>query len=355
MEEEQKIRVGITQGDVNGVGLEIIMKALAEQEMYEGFIPIIYGSPKAAAYHRKNISLQNFSLNNIREASEAHPKRVNIITCGDDNIHVEIGKPSQFAGEAALESLKAAVEDLKKGAIDVLVLAPTSDAMMRTDSNNFTSQQDYIAQQFGVDKCLSLLVSDSMRIGIATGNSDFEHISKHISIENLQGKIQMLNKALQTDFTIRRPRIAVLSLNPTAVNESTLGKEEKNIILPAIESTQAEGICAMGPYTADTIFGNGMAFKFDAILALYHDQGATPFNAMSFENRAMYIAGLPAIVTSPIQGPDYEIAGQDKAVSEPLRAAIYLAIDTFRNRKLNADLVSNPMQTRANNETERNA
>lgn len=331
MEDEQKIRVGITQGDVNGIGFEMILKTLAEPEAIEGFTPIIYGSPKAAAYHRKALNIQNFSLNNIREAGEAHPKRINIVTSGDDNIHVELGKPSQFADEAAQIALTTAKQDLKDGKIDVLVCAP-----MNGNTNN---------------EGIQLYVSNRMRVGVVAANVPLNNVSQYITKDRIVDTIKKLDQTLKQDFTIRRPRIAVLALNSANLQ----GDAEQNTIAPAIEEVSASNIYAMGPYSADTIFGSDAAYKFDAILAMYHDQGIAPFKALAYESGTSFFAGTDNIITAPINGTEYEIAGQDKASCESFRNAIYLAIDAFRNRKINKEISANPMQSRSHNETERNA
>ncbi|MCQ2228188.1 MAG: 4-hydroxythreonine-4-phosphate dehydrogenase PdxA [Bacteroidales bacterium] len=331
MEEEQKIRVGIAQGDVNGIGFELILKALAEPEAYDNFVPIIYGSPKAAAYHRKALNIQNFSLNNIREASEAHNKRANIVTCADDNIHVELGKTSQFADEAALEALKAARQDLRNGKIDVLVCAP----MNVSDPNK--------------PEGLQLYVKDNLRVCVVADNVSINNVAQYITKERITSALRTLDKSLKNDFTIRRPRIAVLSLNPK------MGEEEQNIITPAIEEVSAENIYAMGPYSADALFGSDAAFKFDAILAMYSDQGIAPFKALAYESGATLTIGNDQIETRTAHGPEYEKAGQDMASCESFNNALYLAINTFRNRKINKEISANPMQTRSHNETEKNA
>jgi len=333
MEEEQKIKIGITQGDVNGIGYEMILKTLSEPEICENIIPIIYGSPKAAAYHRKILNIQNFSLNNIKDATEAHPKRVNIITTGDDNIHVEIGKKSSFAEEAANIALTTATTDLTEKKIDALVCAPM---------NNGT----YLNS-----KGLRLYISNKLKIGIVAENVAIANVAQYITIERITNALRIIDQTLKQDFTIRRPRIAVLSLNPYG----QIGETEQNIIIPAIEEVSAEKIYAMGPYTADSLFGNGDAYKFDAILAMYYDQGVTPLKALAYDNGAIFTAGLENIITAPINGVEYDIAGRDIAPCESFRNALYLAIDTFRNRKNNIELASNPMLTHINNETERNA
>lgn len=355
MEDEQKIKVGITQGDVNGIGFEVILKTLADQEVYENFTPIIYGSPKVAAYHRKALNIQNFSLNNIKAASEAHPKRVNIVTCGDDNAHVELGKATQESGKAAFDALKLAVEDLKNGLIDVLVTAPINKKNIQSEEFSFPGHTEYLEQMAGEGKALMLLVANSLRVGVVAGHVPIAQVSSYISKELILEKLRILNTSLKQDFTIRRPRIAVLGLNPHAGDNGLLGKEEQEIIAPAIEAANNEGIYAMGPYAADGIFGSDALGKFDAILAMYHDQGLAPFKALVFDSGVNYTAGLPFVRTSPDHGTAYDIAGQDKANPDSFRAAIYLALDVYRSRKINKEIASNPMQVRVKQETERNA
>lgn len=355
MEEEQKIKVGITQGDVNGIGFEVIMKTLSDQEIYDNFTPIIYGSPKVAAYHRKALNIQNFSLNNIKVAAEAHPKRVNIVTCCDDNTRVELGKSTSESGKAAFEALKLAVDDLKNGEIDVLITAPINKKNIQSDEFAFPGHTEYLEQIAGEGKALMLLVANNLRVGVVAGHVPISEVSSYITKELILEKLRILNNSLKHDFTIRRPRIAVLGLNPHAGDNGLLGKEELEIITPAIEEANAEDIYAMGPYAADGIFGSEAISKFDAILAMYHDQGLAPFKALAFDSGVNYTAGLPFVRTSPDHGTAYDIAGQDKANPDSFRAAIYLALDIYRNRMIYKEISSNPMQVRVKQETEKNA
>jgi len=355
MEEEQNIKVGITQGDVNGIGFEVIMKTLSDQEIYDNFTPIIYGSPKVAAYHRKALNIQNFSLNNIKVAAEAHPKRVNIVTCCDDNTRVELGKSTSESGKAAFEALKLAVDDLKNGEIDVLITAPINKKNIQSDEFAFPGHTEFLEQIAGEGKALMLLVANNFRVGVVAGHVPISEVSSYITKELILEKLRILNNSLKHDFTIRRPRIAVLGLNPHAGDNGLLGKEELEIITPAIEEANAEGIYAMGPYAADGIFGSEAISKFDAILAMYHDQGLAPFKALAFDSGVNYTAGLPFVRTSPDHGTAYDIAGQDKANPDSFRAAIYLALDIYRNRMIYKEISSNPMQVRVKQETEKNA
>ncbi len=351
---ENKIKVGITQGDVNGIGLEVIIKCLAEPDMYESFLPIIYGSPKAVAYHRKPIEAPNLSFNNINDTSEAMAKRVNIITCGDDNIHVEYGKSTPEAGQVAFEALQKATEDLKNKKIDVLVTAPINKKNIQNEQFHFPGHTEYLQENLG-GQALMLLISENLRVGVVTNHAPIAQVSSLLSVEAIVSKLRILNESLKKDFTIRRPRIAVLGLNPHAGDGGLLGTEEQEIIAPAIEQASNEGIYAMGPYPADGIFGSDALYKFDAILAMYHDQGLAPFKSLAFASGVNYTAGLPFVRTSPDHGTAYDIAGQNLADPTSLRAAIYAAIDIYKSRQLNAELLADPMISRAVNKHERTA
>ncbi len=347
-----KIKVGITQGDINGIGYEIIFKALADSRLLESFTPVIYGSSKVAAYHRKALNIDNFSLNSIRTADEAHPKRVNIINCLGDEVRVELGKSTTIAGDAAFKALERAVEDIKSGAIDVLVTAPINKKNIQSEKFNFPGHTEYLAQQAESDEVLMLMVSDYLKVGVVTGHVPLKDVSQGITIDNIYDKLRILDSTLRIDFTIRKPRIAVLGLNPHAGDQGILGTEEEDIIIPAINKAKEEGIMALGPYAADGLFGSNQLKNFDAILAMYHDQGLAPFKTLMFTNGVNYTAGLPFIRTSPDHGTAYDIAGQNKADKDSFLNAIYLAVDTYKNRKENQNLAKNPLKSYDKNDLE---
>lgn len=355
MEEEQKIRVGITQGDVNGVGLEVVLKVLADVEFYDLCTPIIYGSPKAVAYYRKSLNMPNLSLNNIHSPSEAHPRRANIIDCGDDNLHVEPGHSSTAAGEAAFMALEAAVSDLKAGLIDVLVTAPINKNNIQSDRFHFPGHTEYLEQQAGEGRALMLLVADRLRVGVVAGHVPIAQVPTYITTDLIVDKLRILNATLKKDFTIRKPRIAVLGLNPHSGDGGLLGDEEQTIIQPAIDEANEEGMYVFGPLAADGLFGSDALYRYDAILAMYHDQGLAPFKAIAFDAGVNFTAGLPFVRTSPDHGTAYDIAGQDLADPASLRSAIYLAIDVFRNRQMHNEITQNPLQQQTDNEAEKNA
>jgi 4-hydroxythreonine-4-phosphate dehydrogenase len=342
--ENKSIIAGISHGDINGIGYEVIIKALSDPTINDICIPVVYGSPKVAAYHRKALNINNFSFNNIRSAEEAHPKKANMINCLDDNTRVELGKSTPQGGEAALISLGNAVDDLKSGRINVLITAPIDKKNIQSESFNFKGHTDYLKSKAGVEEVLMFMISESMRIGMATDHVPLSKVPSLITIESLLRKIRLMNQSLILDFGIRKPRIAVLGLNPHAGDNSLLGTEEAEIITPAIVQANKEGILTFGPFPADGFFGAGSFVKFDGILAMYHDQGLTPFKALSFDSGVNYTAGLPFIRTSPVHGTAFSIAGKGEASENSFRQAIYLACDIFRNRQVYAEISKNPLK-----------
>ncbi len=341
---DNKIKVGISQGDINGISYEVILKTLIDPHLYDLCTPIIYGSPKVVAYHRKTLNLGAFNLNTIRSAEEAHDRRANIINCLDDNVRVELGRSTPHAGEASLISLKAAIKDLKDNKIDVLVTGPINKNNIQSDHFKFPGHTEYLTEEFGAKKALMIMVSDILKVALVTGHIPLSQVPETITIDNIVSKLHMLNKSLLVDFGIRRPKIAVLALNPHAGEDGLLGTEEIDIIAPAIEKVKQEGIIAAGPYPADGFFGSGNFRKFDAVLAMYHDQGLIPFKTLIFEDGVNFTAGLPIIRTSPAHGTAYNIVGKDEASESSFRQAVYLACDVFKNRKQYIQLTSNPLK-----------
>ena len=341
----EKIVVGITQGDINSISYEVIIKALMDNRIMDFCIPVVYGSPKVAAYHRKALNIDNFSFNNIRAAEDANPKRANIINCIDENTRVELGKSTKTGGEAAFLALEDAVEDLKQGKIDVLVTGPINKENIQSDKFSFAGHTEYLQYKFDAEEVLMLMINELFRIGVVTGHVPLAQVSQHISKEKVLNKIEILNKSLIKDFGIRKPRIAVLGLNPHASDNGLIGDEEKESIIPAIEEAKEKNILALGPLPADGFFGSGSYSKFDGILAMYHDQGLIPFKALSYEGGVNYTAGLSVIRTSPAHGTAFEIAGLDEGSPDSFRKAIYQACDIFRIRMGDKALLENPLKT----------
>ncbi|MCR5365619.1 MAG: 4-hydroxythreonine-4-phosphate dehydrogenase PdxA [Prevotella sp.] len=343
MEQERKIRVAITQGDTNGVGYEVIFKAFADPTILELCTPIIYGSPKIAAYHRKALNIDtNFSI--INNADEARDGRVNLLNCFDDEVKVELGLPSTEAGSAALKALDRAMTDFRSGLYDVLVTAPINKATIQSPGFHFPGHTEYIETSVGDgQKALMILMNETLRVALVTTHLPIKDVAKAITKEGIIEKTTIFHTALKRDFRISNPRIAVLALNPHAGDDGLLGQEEKEIISPAIEELAGKGIQAFGPYPADGFFGSGAYDHFDGVLAMYHDQGLAPFKTIALESGVNYTAGLPIVRTSPDHGTAYDIAGQGKADENSMRQAIYTAIDVFRNRQNYDEPLKNPL------------
>lgn len=341
--EEKMIRVAITQGDTNGVGYEVILKTFADPAMFELCTPIIYGSPKIAAYHRKALNLEtNFSI--INSAEEARNGRLNILACFDEEVKVELGQPSEEAGLAAFKALDRAMTDYRAGLFDVLVTAPINKATIQSPGFHFPGHTEYIETSVGDgNKALMILMNESLRVALVTTHLPIKEVSKAITKEAIIEKATIFHKTLRRDFRISTPRIAVLSLNPHAGDNGLLGSEEQEVIKPAIDELEKAGIQAFGPYPADGFFGSNAYDHFDGVLAMYHDQGLAPFKTIALESGVNFTAGLPIIRTSPDHGTAYDIAGQGKADENSFRQAVYTAIDVFRNRKNYDEPLENPL------------
>ena len=331
--QNRKIVVGITQGDSNGIGYEVIIKALADPRILEQFTPVIYGSSKLFGFYRKTIpEVEQMDTNAISSASEAHDKRINIVNCLPDSTYAEPGQATSESAKSAITALQTAISELKDGKIDVLVTGPINKKAMSNEGFGFPGHTEFIQNAFGVSDVLMLMVSHRLRLAVVTGHIPLAEVPSSISEEKILSKLRLLNASLKKDFVIDQPRIAVLSLNPHSGDGGLLGSEEQDIIIPAIKKATDEGILAFGPFSPDGYFGLNHFEDFDATLAMYHDQGLAPFKALSFEDGVNFTAGLPVIRTSPDHGTAFEMAGRDEADSRSMRAAIYTAIDIYRNR-----------------------
>jgi 4-hydroxythreonine-4-phosphate dehydrogenase len=338
-----RIILGITQGDINGISYEVIMKALSDNRILDLCTPVVYGSPKVAAYHRKALEIENFAFNTIRTVDEALAKRANIINCIDDSARVELGKSTSYAGEASLQALEAAVKDMTDGKIDAIVTGPINKANTKSDKFNFNGHTEFFETRFKSDGVLMLMVNDVMRIGVVTSHVPLAKVNEYIVKDAVLNKLRILNKSLLTDFAIRGPRIAVLGLNPHAGDNGVIGDEEINEIIPAITAAREEGILAFGPFPADGFFGAGSFTKYDAVLAMYHDQGLVPFKALTNEGGVNFTAGLSVVRTSPAHGTAYDIVGKNEASPDSFRKAIYMACDILRNRIQYKEISANPL------------
>lgn len=330
--EDRKIRVAITHGDTNGIGYEVIFKTFAEPAMLELCTPIIYGSPKVAAYHRNALGIQaNFTI--INKVEDAVDGKVNLLTAFDEDVKVDMGMPTKEAGAAALKALDRAMADFAGGGYDVLVTAPINKNDIQGEGFHFCGHTEYIEEKVGEGrKALMILAGRQLRVALVTTHLPIKDIAQAITKEAIVEKCTIFNKALKRDFNVSAPRIAVLSLNPHVGDGGVIGMEEETVIKPAIEELSNAGIDAFGPFAADGFFGHGTYTAFDGVLAMYHDQGLAPFKTIVGDEGVNITAGLPIVRTSPDHGTAYEIAGKGVADEASFRQAVYDAIDIFRNR-----------------------
>lgn len=344
--EERLIKVGITHGDINGVGYEVILKTFLDMRVADLCTPIIYGSSKIAAYHRKALELPPVNMNIISRAEDAGASRLNIINCVNDEVKVELSKPTAEAGEAAFMALEAAVADMKRGVVDVLLTAPINKHSIQNDNFHFPGHTEYLEQCFGnlEKKALMILLKDNLRVALVTGHVPLSQVASMISVDAVVEKLRIFNQSLKQDFAIVKPRIAVLSLNPHAGDAGLLGTEEERVIKPAMKEAEKKGVMSFGPYPADGFFGSRMYDKFDGVLAMYHDQGLAPFKALVMDDGVNYTAGLPIVRTSPAHGTAYDIAGKNMASEESFRQALYVALDIYRNRARYKEATANPLR-----------
>jgi 4-hydroxythreonine-4-phosphate dehydrogenase len=342
---QDKIKIGISHGDVNGISYEVIIKTLMDPRMCEICIPVIFGSSKVVAYHKKALEIESFAPTSINSPTEASGNKVYVVNCVDENIRVELGKITESAGLASYAALKEATDALEKGTIDALVTGPVNKQNIQNTEFKYNGHTEYLQDRFKVDEVIMLLVSDLMKVGLVAGHVPIAQLSSFITIDLIVEKLQILSHSLLSDFGIRNPRIAVLGLNPHAGDNGLLGHEELDVIIPALELARKEKIMTFGPFSADGFFGAGRFNQFDAVLAMYHDQGLAPFKALNMENGVNFTAGLPVIRTSPAHGTAFEIAGKDAASSTSFRNAIYTAVDVVRTRKIHKEITRDPLQS----------
>ena len=335
-----KPTIAITAGDINGVGYEIILKSLANPHICEICRPIVYGNAKVARQHMQTLDeeYRNIQWNIIQDPKQAKDGRLNLISCYGDETPVQLGVSTTEAGQASLKSLQRACQDLKNGLVHAIVTAPINKDNIQSDAFRYSGHTEYLTQQFGEGKdSLMMMISDRMRVALVCNHTPIAKVAETITIERILSKLTILDQTLKTDFTIRKPRIAVLALNPHAGDNGLIGEEEQTIIHPAIVQAQEQGIETYGPYSADGFFGAGQYKHFDAVLAMYHDQGLAPFKALDMSG-VNYTAGLPIVRTSPDHGTAYGLAGKNEADPQSMLHAIYMAIDTLKARTTNIQL-----------------
>lgn len=339
----EKLKIGISVGDINGIGLEVILKTLSNPKILNFCTPIVYGSSKVVSYH-KNIVGIDFQFQSLRSAQQAMPDRISIVNCWQDNVNITLGKPSEISGLYAFKALEMAVKEMKHGLIDALVTAPINKHAMQMADFPFPGHTEYLTKELGAGgESLMLMASENLRIGLVTNHLPLRNVADTITKNLITKKLLILHDTLRIDFDIEKPTIAILGLNPHAGDDGVLGNEEENLIRPVIHDAKEKGILAMGPFPADGFFGSGQYRKFDAILAMYHDQGLIPFKALSFGSGVNFTAGLDYVRTSPDHGTAYDIAGKNEADSSSFREALFLAIDIAKNRYEYAQDHANPL------------
>lgn len=340
-----KIVVGITQGDTNGIGYEVIIKSLADARILENCVIVLYGSSRFFGIYRKFLpEIDQLATNVINSAEDARSRRINIINAVPESMAMEIGQPTTDGAKAAVMALKAAVADAKRGAIDAIVTAPFNKHTVASLGFGFPGHTEYLIHEFGKEDGLMFLCSENLRVGVVTNHLPISKVSAALNIDIIVSKLRLMNDSLKRDFGIIKPKIAVLGLNPHAGDGGSLGNEEIDTIIPAIQAANAEKILAFGPYSPDGFFGTHMQSNFDAVLAMYHDQGLIPFKALAFDSGVNFTAGLPIVRTSPDHGTGYDIAGKNKAYSGPMQRAIFAAIDLSFNRRKYDEMYANPLE-----------
>ncbi len=337
------LKVGISIGDINGIGPEVIVKALNDSRILLDCTPIIYGSTKVFAHYKKLLNENEFNYQSCREAEEAQSRKINVVNVWNDDINYQLGQVTTDGGKYAFLSLEKATQDLASGKIDVLVTAPISKEAMAKSGFQFPGHTEYLADLSGVSDALMIMVSEKLRVALVTTHIALKEVNTALTKEKILSKIKSFDASLRKDFGIIRPKIAVFGLNPHAGENGKMGSEELEIIIPAINLAKSENILAFGPYPADGFFGSTIRSNFDGVLAMYHDQGLSAFKALAFEDGVNYTAGLPIVRTSPDHGTAFDITGQNMASGLSMRSAIYTALDIYKNRKFHREINANPL------------
>ncbi len=332
MTHTDKPRIGITLGDLNGIGPEVIIKVLADARLLSLITPVVYGSTKVLSFYRKLMNLEEFNYTQVKSKGQVLPKTINVVNCWDDVIEIHPGQPSRQTAQAALLSLKKAVEEVKEGLIDGFVTGPIDKNTIHGNDFPFHGHTEYLTQEFNAGESLMMMVSDALRVGLVTEHISVKEIPTFITKERVELKIRLMELSLKKDFLINKPKIAVLGLNPHAGDSGLLGKEETDIISPVILDLKAKGKLVFGPFPADGFFAAGLHQNYDGVIAMYHDQGLVAFKTIAFETGVNFTAGLPFVRTSPDHGTAYSIAGKNQANENSFRQAIYLAADVIKNR-----------------------
>ncbi len=324
--------IGISIGDINGIGPEVTMKALLDSRVIKTFTPVIYAHGKALTFYRKLLNLEEFNFMQIKNAGEVHHKKLNVISVVEECPEIIPGVETMEAGKLALAALDHAIEDLKAQRIDALVTAPLNKNNINSPERSFVGHTEYLTEAFGSTKSLMFMVTEGMRVGLVTGHMPLREVAENVTRGRIKEKLEIMIQSLQADFGIQKPKIAVLGLNPHAGEDGLLGKEEETIIRPVIKEFKDKGTMVFGPYPSDGFFGMMHQHKFDGVLAMYHDQGLIPFKTLAFDNGVNFTAGLPIVRTSPDHGTAYNIAGKNTADEGSMRAALFTAYDILSNK-----------------------
>jgi 4-hydroxythreonine-4-phosphate dehydrogenase len=339
----EKLKIGISIGDVNGIGLEVIIKTLVDHKIYDYCTPIVYGQTKIASFHRRAIGVNELNFHVINSPSQAQHRKPNMINCWEEDVKIDLGVVNEIGGKYAFLSLQRATEDLVKGEIDALITAPINKDNIQREDFKFPGHTEYLQEKAGASESLMFLVSDTLRVGVVTGHIPLNKVAETVTSDKILAKLRLMDASLRQDFWIQKPKIAVLGLNPHAGDNGLIGDEEQKVIIPAIEEAKTSDILAFGPYPADGFFANGSYMKFDAVLAMYHDQGLIPFKQVSFESGVNFTAGLNIVRTSPDHGTAYDIAGKNLASAESFREALFAAIHIIKRRRETEILTENPL------------
>jgi 4-hydroxythreonine-4-phosphate dehydrogenase len=339
---ETKIIIGISQGDINGIGPEVILKALIEPGICDICTPVLFSSQKTVSYYRKVLGLEEFNFHPIRDFTQINHKKVNVMICYEEEVNIEMGKLTEVGGKYARISLDQATKALQENQVHALVTAPINKSNIQGEGFHYPGHTEYLADKLQGEPLMILCNENGLRVALVTGHVPLNEVAVRVTAETLTKKITLFYESLVKDFAIRKPKIAVLGLNPHAGDNGTLGNEDLEIIRPAIEQLKLDAL-VYGPYPADGFFGSSAYKKFDGILAMYHDQGLIPFKTLAFNEGVNFTAGLSKIRTSPDHGTAFEIAGKNEASEHSFRRALYTAIDIYRNRKLYAEITSNPL------------
>lgn len=349
----EKLRVGITLGDINGIGPEVIIKSFLDERVFKQFTPVVFGNPRVISFYRKQFQIEKLQYTTVKSLQQLSTNSLNIFPVWEEEVAIQPGKPDEISGKYAFLSLQAACDALKAGDIDLLVTAPINKKFIHSEQFHFKGHTHFLADTFEEKEVLMFMISDDLKVGLVTEHIPVTEVAAAISSEKIVAKLRLMQRSLKADFGIDKPKIAVLGLNPHAGDDGLIGSEETNIIIPAIKAAKEEQIMAFGPYPADGFFGNKQYQAFDAVLAMYHDQGLIPFKALTFGQGTNYTAGMKFVRTSPDHGTAEKIAGKNTADATSFLQAIYAAVDIYHQREIYAENNANPLQKLAHLRDER--